>query len=373
VGALLEELRKNHQIRYIGYRMPDQRNLSDDAEVRLIDLPPRPVRGATLLRATLRKRPWETDRFAAGLEDALAREMETFDPDVVHVTRWTLAGLGRVISEAGSVLTAFDAWHLNVDAAHAVASPMRRPLLRAEARRIRVFEAEEFAHFGRVVVVSEQDKAALEELNPDLRISVIPNGVDAQFFSGNSIAPLPGRIVFTGSMSYPPNIVAANFLARQLLPHVQAVRPDAHAVIVGRNPHPRVIRLAALKGVEVTGEVDDIRPWLRRAQVFVCPMLSGTGIKNKLLEAMASELPCVVTPLALQGIDVTPGEHVLVGETAEELAAHIVTVMSDDAAARRLGRAARDRVRTRHSWVGAAQAYESIYSDVRNGRWRRRD
>jgi glycosyltransferase involved in cell wall biosynthesis len=365
VGALLDELRKTHEIRYIGYRMADQREVPDDAEIRLIDPPPQPIRGATLLRATLRGRPWEADRFSAGLADVLRQELETFRPDVVHVNRWVLAGLGKLTPGVGSVLTAFDAWHLNVDASLAVASALRRPLIRAESRRIRRFEAEEFEHFGRVVVVSEQDKAALKALNPDLRIAVVPNGVDTEFFSGSASEAVSGRMVFTGHMGYPPNIVAADFLARRLLPRVRAVRKDAHVVIVGRNPTPDVVALASLDGVEVTGEVPDVRPWLGSAQVFVCPMLSGTGIKNKLLEAMASELPCVVTPLALQGFDVRPGEHVLIGETAEELSAHVLAVMHDDRAARRLALAAREYVCSRHSWAAAARAYERIYDDVR--------
>lgn len=364
VGALLDELRKSHEIRYIGYRMPDQRGLKDDTEMRLVELPATPVRGATLLRATLTRRPWGADRFAAGLESVLTQELETFNPDVVHVNRWVLAGLGRAVSGVGSVLTAFDAWHLNVDASLAVASALRRPLIRAEARRIRRFEKEEFEQFGRIVVVSKQDKAELRRLNPALPISVIPNGVDSHFFSSNSAARLPTRVLFVGTMSYPPNIVAASFLARDLLPRVQAVQPDAHVVIVGREPHPQVLALAALDGVEVTGEVDDVRPWLQSARVFACPMLSGTGIKNKLLEAMAMECACVVTPLALQGLDATGREHVLTGESPDELAWHITRVLRDDELARRLGRSAGEYVRARHSWQSVACAYEDVYRSV---------
>jgi glycosyltransferase involved in cell wall biosynthesis len=264
-----------------------------------------------------------------------------------------------------SVLSAFDAWHLNVDAAVAAAHPVRQPLLRAEANRVRRFEAEEFAHFGRIVVVSEEDKAELEALNGKLQISVIPNGVDTRFFSGNSVSSLKDRIIFTGSMSYSPNVLAATFLAREIFPEVRRVRPDADLVIVGRDPHPRVLALNELDGVEVTGEVDDVRPWLRSARVFACPMLSGTGIKNKVLEAMASELPCVVTPLSLQGIDVTRDRDVLVGESAEDLAEQLVRVLDDHETACRLGRAARDYVERNHSWTSVARAYEGVYCDVR--------
>ena len=364
VGALLAELGRHHEIRYIGYRASDQLDVPEDSAMRLIDLPPRPIRGVTLLRATLRRRPWEADRLAAGLHRALRHELDTFDPQVVHVIGWVLAGLGRVTADVGSVLTPFDAWHLNVEASAAVADRLRRPLIRAEASHIRRFEAEEFQHFGRVVVVSQQDKAALQRLNPGLRITVIPNGVDAEFFSGAAAHPILGRIVFTGAMNYPPNIAAASFLARHLLPRVRAVRPDTQLVIVGREPDRRVLDLAALDGVEVTGAVEDIRPWLQSAQVFVCPMLSGTGIKNKLLEAMASGLPCVATPLALQGLSVSTEQQVLVGETEKDLADQICRVLNDDKLARRLGRAAREYVRASHSWPRAAQRYDDVYRDV---------
>jgi glycosyltransferase involved in cell wall biosynthesis len=364
VGALLTELRRDNDVRFIGYRMEDQRDLTLESGMRLAGLPTPPRRGATLLRSTLRRRPWETDRLAKGLQRMLVEELEQFDPDVVHVTRWALAGLGACLSEVPSVLTAFDAWHLNIEASLALAPALRRPLIRAEARRVRRFEAQEFTRFSRVVVVSEQDRDALRQLNADLPISVIPNGVDADFYGAGSRTPRRGRLVFTGNMSYAPNVVAAEFLVREVLPRVRELDNDAHVVVVGRDPDPSVEALAAVQGATVTGEVDDIRPWLQGAQVFVCPMLSGTGIKNKLLEAMAAALPCVVTPLALQGLDVIPGEHLLVGDTADELARSVGRLLTDVDLAERIGGAARSYVRARHTWAAAAEAYEAIYKAV---------
>jgi polysaccharide biosynthesis protein PslH len=369
VASLLDELRRSHDVRHIAYRQSDQLELRDDSEIRFVELPPPSVRGASLMRATVRGRPREADRLAAGLRDALRVELEAFEPDVVHVNRWILASLGRHLAGLPTVLSAFDAWHLNVDASIVLAGALRKRLLRAEAHRIRRFEAEEFAHFGRVVVVTEHDRAALEELNPDLRVYVVPNGVDTQYFSkGEEATVVNGRIVFTGDMGYPPNIVAAEFLGKELLPRIREARADAHLVIVGRHPDARVAELARRPGIEVTGEVDDVRPWLRSAHVFVCPMLTGTGIKNKLLEAMASELPCVVTPRALQGLKVVDGREVVVGETAEELSGRVLGLMGDDARARRLGRAARDYVSAAHSWPSAARAYVRMYDEVRADR-----
>src|SRR5204862_4887967 len=132
---------------------------------------------------------------------------------------------------------------------------------------------------------------------------------------------------------------------------------DARLAIVGRAPSPRVRALAELEGVEVTGEVGDLRPWLASSGAYVCPMISGTGIKNKLLEAMACGAGCVVTPLALQGLRVAPGRELLVGGSARELADSLLRVLDDDAYRERLGRAARRSVQNEHDWRAVAHAY----------------
>lgn len=369
IGALLDELEGRHEVRYIGYRMPDQVSVPDRSNVRLVDQLTGPPRGFSLLRATLGGRPWEADRLAAGLRSMLDEELKTFEPEVVHVVYWALAGLGRLLAGHASVLTTFDAQHLNIDASVPMAPRLRRPLIRAEAARVKRFQADEFRRFGRIVVVSAQDRAALRALNDELEVAVIPNGVDADYYRpAHTEARDPSRIVLTGAMNYPPNIAAAELLARHVLPRVRSTLTHTHLALVGRDPAPRILDLAALPGVHVTGEVPDVRPWLRDSRVFACPMVSGTGIKNKLLEAMACGLPCVVTPLALQGLDVEPGVHLLVGKTAQELADQVVLVLRNETLARSLGQAARQYVRSSHSWSGVARSYESLYKEVQGPR-----
>jgi Glycosyl transferases group 1 len=143
-----------------------------------------------------------------------------------------------------------------------------------------------------------------------------------------------------------------------------AIRPTAHLAIVGREPPRRVLALAEREGVKVTGEVSDVRPWLTGSRVFVCPMTIGSGIKNKLLEAMASALPCVATPMALGGLTVRPDEELLVADRDEDLAREIVRVLDDDELAARLGEAARAYVLAHHTWKGAARAFERVYHEV---------
>jgi polysaccharide biosynthesis protein PslH len=368
LGALLEEFRREHEVRVLALRAADQdADSRDEGQLRLVPRPETDRLGdaVALVHAFVRRRPLRADSMAAALAGPLREELEAFDADVVHVTSGRLASLGRSLTGRRSVLGALDAWHLNVEARALVAAGARRPLLRGEAARVRRFEASEYRRFGRVVVVSEADRDALREVDPTLPVSVIPNGVDARYFTPDPKAARDSsRIVFTGVMSYAPNVLAADFLAREVFPLVRAARPDARLAIVGRAPAPRVRALAELGGVEVTGEVEDLRPWLVGSGAYVCPMISGTGIKNKLLEAMACAAGCVVTPLALQGLRVTPGHELLVGTTAQQLADGVLRVLEDDACRERLGRAARRYVEHEHDWRSVARAYHDVYRDL---------
>jgi glycosyltransferase involved in cell wall biosynthesis len=164
-------------------------------------------------------------------------------------------------------------------------------------------------------------------------------------------------------MDYPPNVEAVELLANGVLPRVRARRPMAHLVIAGRDPAPRVRALADMDGVTVTGEVEDMRAELTKSQVWVGPFVSGTGIKTKLLEAMATDLPSVVTPTGGRGLELDSGAF-LVGSTEEELAGHVVNVLEDDRLAAGIGRAGGDYVRARYDWPVVAHAFERLYEEV---------
>jgi len=163
---------------------------------------------------------------------------------------------------------------------------------------VRRFEATGYGRFDSVVVVSPEDGSALRGLDQRLQVDVIPNGVDTEEYRPIAdAAPTPGRLMLHGTMDYEPNVRAAEFFVEEVLPLVRVDHPDAHVVVVGRSPSKRV---RALEGpqVTVTGEVDEIGPWLASAAVYVCPMVTGTGLKNKLLEAMACERACVATSVS---------------------------------------------------------------------------
>jgi glycosyltransferase involved in cell wall biosynthesis len=339
--------------------------------MRLVELPTEGgyAKARALVRSTIRRRPLGTHEMADALAPLVRQELLDFDPDIVHVTMGRLATLGVMLDDRPSVLAALDAWHLTRQAQADMERGAKRALMRRQVAYVRRFEASEYRRYDRVVVVSDEDRGALELLDPSTQITVISNGVDipTEPIVGGP-PPDPGRIMFHGVMSFAPNEMAADFLARRVLPRVRAWHPKASLAIVGREPSARVKALAHLEGVMVAGEVSDVKPWLSGSRVYACGMVSGTGIKNKLLEAMACRTACVATPLALQGLRAQPGLEVLVGVDAEQFAGQVSRVISDDELAARLGQAGRDYVRRNHSWDAVAAAYERLYLEVCSAR-----
>ena len=371
VAGLTQELAREHDVRVLGFRKPDQAGSPIPDNVRVVDWP---VGGAMakarlLGTAVLEGRPMRTAELPALLDTPLREELATFDPDVVQVTPARLARLRRSLTGRGTVLMAMDAWHLNMLAKIQTAGRLRAAFFRSEERRIRRAAATAYRGFDRVVVSSRDDGEAIRRLDPELSYSVIPIGVDAASWA--SLDPIPDpppRIVFHGVMSYPPNVEAAGYLATEVLPLVRAARPDATLAIVGRDPTASVRELEGSAGVEVTGAVDDLGPWLRGSRVWAGPFRSATGIKTKVLEAMASSLPCVVTTLGLRGLEMEPGTEVLVADDPGGLAGHLIDLLGDPDRARRIGRAARERVLHTYDWPAVRRAYERVYDEVLSGR-----
>jgi len=165
-------------------------------------------------------------------------------------------------------------------------------------------------------------------------------------------------------MGYHPNVDAACWLAEEILPLVQQRRPGARLLVAGTSPAPRVRALASRPGVAVSGWLPDIRTAYAGARVFVAPMRVGTGLQNKLLEAMAMQLPCVTTPLANNALRGAPGRHLLVAEGAPALADALASLLADAEAAAQLAAAGRTFVAETYDWAAATARLENLLRDT---------
>jgi glycosyltransferase involved in cell wall biosynthesis len=362
---LARTLADRHDVTVLAYRWPDQAG-DPPAGVELVPLRARggtpSARAAGAVRAALSRYPRATLSLTQPMSAAMADRMAGRSFDVVHVAGSALARLSGSLDGRPGVLAALDAWHLNIEARARLAPPPRRVLYRLEARKARRFEARWFRSFRSVITVSHEDARALRELDSRIATEVVPNGVDTEELAPNPrVVPEEDLVVFTGAMQWAPNAEAAVFLAHRVLPLLRAHRPGARLAVVGRRPAAAVQDLAGIPGVEVTGEVPDVRPWLWRARAYACPMMSGTGIKNKLLEALACGSACVATPLSCQGLRVVPGEDLLVAESPEDFAGELARVLEDDALRDRLAHRGRKSVVAGHDWESIGRAYESVY------------
>lgn len=232
--------------------------------------------------------------------------------------------------------------------------PLRAWFYRTEARRLLAFDRAQARRAIASIFVSEDEKQIFDRLSPETAANhiAIANGVDVTFFDPAKVAPRAKSdptIVFVGMMDYWPNIDAVTWFAKEILPLVRARQPAARFQIVGARPTAAVAALGQLAHVEVTGAVDDVRPYVGAADVVVAPLRIARGIQNKVLEGMAMARPIVTTQGALEGINAMPGRDLLAGETAEAIAAGVLQILEGRAPAG-LGAAARAFVLAQHEW-----------------------
>lgn len=244
----------------------------------------------------------------------------------------------------------------------ATGAAWQRPVLALEAGRLAAYEAEAFGWFRHHTIISDQDRQLVQH-PANGRIAIVPNGIGLDHFQPQPQAAKTHDLLFCGNMSYHPNVDAACWLAEEILPLVQRQHPTASLLVAGTTPSPRVQALARRPGVVVSGWLPDIRTAYAQARVFVAPMRVGTGLQNKLLEAMAMQLPCVTTPLANNALRGTPGRHLLVAEGAPALADALTGLLADEAGAAQLAAAGRAFVAENYDWAAATQKLENLLRD----------
>jgi sugar transferase (PEP-CTERM/EpsH1 system associated) len=320
---------------------------------------------ANIAAGALRGLPLSVARFRhAGLAAWIDRVLLNERPDFVYVYSSAVAQYvtGRLPPGARLIVDFVDA---DAEKWREYAQKEKIPLrwvYAAEFRRLVCFDAGVMAQAEAGIVVSETERGLLAGFLPSgaERLHVIPNGVDVEYFKPDpATAPRPGDIVFTGTMDYLPNIDAVAWFAEEIFPLVRRECPKAVFRIVGARPSPRVLALRTLDGVEVTGAVPDIRPYLRQAAVIVAPLRIARGIQNKVLEGMAAARPVVASPEALDGIAAIIGRDILVGDGAEAFARAVCDVLTG-CAPEKLGAAGRDFVLAHHQWSEQLRALDGF-------------
>lgn len=318
-------------------------------------------------QADMARRLW-SDAYA----DALRQLLAAHPFDVIHVGGLEMAPYLPVLRQSGFTgLVVFDNYNAEAALQRRIFEVDLRTPWRWHAalyslvqwRRLVAFETHACQQADHVLAVSEADARLLRALRHHAPVTVIPNAIDVPSYDANCPpADLPHpALVFTGKMDYRPNVDAALWFADEVLPRIQRRVPEAHFAIVGQQPHPRLAPLQVRPDVTLTGAVDNVRPYIAAADVYVVPMRMGSGTRFKILEAMAMRRAIVSTTLGAQGLEAESGRHLLVADDAGAFAEAVVTLLGDDARRASLGHDAHSFVAQGYDWGRIIPRLEVVY------------
>ena len=225
---------------------------------------------------------------------------------------------------------------------------------------LKKYEFEMYRNADKVLTLTPQGKDELLEICPELDITVVPHGVDVENFSFSEFTEKEKSIVFVGNYLHYPNVDAVLYFYQEIWPRLRSLLPDVRFIIVGQAPPPEIQNLSEDKAITVTGRVDDVRSFLRKGRVFICPVRLGGGFRGKILEAMAIGRPVVSTSLGAQGVPVHQRENIIVADTPDEFAQGILDVMNDDPLFERIRTKARKMVEEKYAWERGVQIMEGV-------------
>jgi glycosyltransferase involved in cell wall biosynthesis len=376
VGQFLEHLALRHDVSVLHARWPGEAPVDETLRARCVAVeevvvPPadrslsaRVARRARVRYGVVRGIPtWVQQRRAAGYGDRLESFVRSWEPDVIQFEFHVMAQfLPHVAAcRAPKVLVEHEpGYAAAAQKGRQGGGPVRR---RLEIRAWRRFERAVAGQMDAVVVFTERDRAALAPMVSEADLVTIPLAIDIPERTSDPLGSDTADLLYFGSFRHEPNVDAAIRLARGIFPRIRAQRPDATLHIVGAGSKPAVERLAG-RGVFVVGEVPDLAPYFDRAAVVVTPVRFGSGMRVKVLEALAAGKAVLGTSLAFEGLNVIDRKHVAVAETDEALASAAVELLENPSARLQLARQARSWAEENLSWESRIDAYDRLYASL---------
>lgn len=367
----VERLSREHEVHLVCLR---EERLHPQAEEklraicsRLTILPlNRPLIFWNLLLGLFSSKPFQVHYFFQWqLKKRLSRIIREDPPDLVHCQLIRTSEYVKDLYSIPKTLDYMDAFSKGLDRRKERSSFPFDLLLKEESRRTTLYENLIFEYFDQHLIISAQDRNLIPHPSRN-RIHVLPNGIDTEHFAPQG-SEKDKELLFTGNMAYPPNIESARYLVNEILPLVREEMKGVRVLIAGVSPSKRVRELEN-DLVEVSGWVRDIRDAYARSTVFIAPMIMGSGLQNKLLEAMAMGLPCITTPLANEALGAPTDEAILVGRSKEALAEGILRSLKDPDRRRALAEKGRAFVKEHYDLGRIGDRLERILcSDVEAG------
>jgi len=311
-------------------------------------------------RGIVTGRPFQAEYFYnTETHRLLLQAAERIQPDGIFVQLVRMA-LYQNGLKGMKVLDYMDAFSKGYERMADKATGIERWLLANEADRLKKFETEVFPLFNKHTIISEQDRRLIATPG-NQPITVVPNGVDATYFSPVE-SPKKFDLVFHGNMNYPPNIDAALYIANHILPEMDRRGLQLSLLVSGASPHPKVKRLHRHGRITVTGWVDDVRSSYYLSKIFLAPLQIGTGMQNKVLEAMAMGIPCVASPLVANALGLENNRQVIIANSVAEYGNAVENLLANSELYNHISEQALQHVRTNFKWSDSWAKLQTLIS-----------
>jgi polysaccharide biosynthesis protein PslH len=371
---LLSRLAANHELHFLAYGQSGTESFEAAAAARMnpIAVPAElsPQSGAMfylrLLANLFSPDPYIVARhYSSVFQKAFDETVARLRPDVI-TCEWSpyatfmkdVRGIPRVAVAQNVEYRIWQRYYEHETSLH------RKWYIGRQAPKVAAFEQRIFNMVEGAVAVSDEEAVELKALNPNLRVRVVENGVDLKFFKPAPDEPERESLVFVGAMHWRPNQDAVCWFVQEIFPILRARRPDISIVVVGQSPPPHIQKLDLLPGVHIAGRVEDVRPYVDSAAVYVVPLRIGGGTRLKILEALAMKKAVVSTSVGAEGLAVADGMHLMIADGAEPFADRIDLLLRDSALRRELGERGRKLVEEQYGWDRLAGKLETFLNEM---------
>ena len=301
-----------------------------------------------LFKTLFNNKPFQVNYFYHySIQKKLNNKISKISPDYIFCQLIRTAMYVKNNHTTTKVLDYMDSLSKGMERRIKISNIFMKPFVIMEFKRLKKFENLAFEFFNKHIIISENDRKEIAHNKKD-EIEIIGNGIDTNYFKKID-TKIKYELVFIGNLSYLPNIEAANFIAKEVLPKLTIKLPGIKILIAGSNPSKRVLKLAN-KNIEVQGWVEDIRKTYSSGKIFFAPMTIGSGLQNKLLEAMSTSIPCITSELSNRSLKAVEKKNILTGSSVNEYVNHITLLLNDEKKRKKIGESGRKYVIKNYNW-----------------------
>ena len=304
-----------------------------------------------LFKTFFNNKPFQVNYFYHySIQKRLNSKIAEIKPDYIFCQLIRTAMYVKNNHTTAKVLDYMDSLSKGMERRIKISNIFMKPFVIMEFQRLKRFENLAFEFFNKHIMISENDRKEIAHNKKD-EIEIIGNGIDTNYFQKIE-TEIKYELIFIGNLSYLPNIEAANFISKEILPKLLEKLPKIKILIAGSNPSNRVIKLAN-KNIEVQGWVEDIRKSYSSGKIFFAPMTIGSGLQNKLLEAMSIGIPCITSELSNRSLKALDKKNILIGNSVNEYINHIISLLNDEKKRKIIGESGRKYVIENYNWKTA--------------------